>query len=539
MPKVLVPTPDVNTSVMRPVVYSIVRDVLERTGLNKDASILYPDEVDGVRQLGSAITEESANRFQNKTKVIVEAKETYDPARLMSTSVLVPTGKSIFSAPEISTSIVPIYSRTELELSLQIHTRDKAVAIRWQDDIRMRLSAGRREQTHEIDYNFMIPPSYIDALRMLHTLKERQDGYGDTFDEWLEHCLTPKATRVTDLAGQNGAWVVAERQLRVLGWFDFDTPEPMSREDGPVHWVATVTYKAQYDKPIELFFCYPVTVHNQVIPAAYRNNKALVDTHYRPKTYDNLTGYLSKFESEVSRFTLPGDGERIPYWDEFYPSHVVPSVITVLSALTVITPEDKRLLLDLNDLGERSIDASTLAFILDSEAPYITKEKNSVFNLALYSNDDLVSPDRFTLDAKGLIVAKTDLQLRECYHMRLSMYVDWRLLTGAALDRLRKYPGVVIALLQFLGFAKSDVNDGAISNRPVIMDLSAVSLTQPIAPSKMQAIVNNTGVGIGNVQRNDGQGTGFFTVGTFFIQARPENAPANPVDYHPEENNPH
>lgn len=538
MPKLIVPTPDVNTSVMRPVVYSIVRDVLERTGLSPDASILYPDEVDGVRQSGSAMTEESANRFQNKTKVIVEAKETYEPSRLLSTSVLLPTGKSIFTAEEVETAIVPMYSRTELELSLQIHTRDKTVAVRWQDDIRMRLSAGRREQTHEIEYNFMIPDMFMDRLKMIHTLREKQAGYGEDFQQWLNLGLTPRATVATDMVGQNGAWVVGERQIEVLGWFDFDVPEAMSREDGPTHWVATVTYKVQYDKPIQLFMCHPVVVHNQVIPQAYRNSKALVDTQYRPVYADNLTGYLQKFRSNISRLTLPGDGERIPYWDEFYPIHRVPSTVTLMTALTVISNEDMRLLLDLNELGERSIESSILKFILESEAPYICIEKNSVFNLAVYSGDDLVSPDRFTLSRAGLIVAKNDLALRETYHVRLCMYIDWRILSAGAINRLRQYPEIMVTILQFLGYASSPINDGAISNRPTIMDLSNINLTLPVPTGKMRTIIDNTGMGPGNVQRSDGRDAIFYTVGTFMIQARPSNAPADPVDYHPEEKNP-
>ena len=538
MPKVITPTPDVNVSVMRPVVYSIVRDVLERTGLNPDAPILYPDEVDGVRQMGSAITEEAPNRFQNKTKVIVEAKETYEPSRLMSTPVLAPTGKSIFTAAEVSTAIVPAYSRTELELSLQIHTRDKVTAVRWQDDIRMRMSAGRREQTHMIDYNFMIPQQYIETLRMIHGLREKQAGYGENFDEWLGKCLTPKATIATDLAGQNGAWVVGERQIEVLGWFDFDTPEAMTREDGPTHWTASVTYKVQYDKPIELFMCYPLVVHNQVVPAAYRGKQGLIDTYQRPKTSDDLTGWLYRFRSDVTRFALPGSGVRIPYWSEFYPDHAIPFTATVLTAMTVISEGDKRLLLDLNDLGERSIESNMLKFILESEAAFIRHEKMSVFNLALYSGDDLVSPDRFTLSSNGLIVANEDLSLRENYHLRLTLYMDWRLLNAAAIERLRMNTKIAIELLQFLGFAKSSVNDGVVSNRAGIMDLSAISVNMPIASNKMRVIVDNTGLGNGVLFSGVSKKASFTTVGTLMIQARPANAPADPTDYHPTEKNP-
>ena len=45
-----------------------------------------------------------------------------------------------------------------------------------------------------------------------------------------------------------------------------------------------------------------------------------------------------------------------------------------------------------------------------------------------------------------------DLSLRNCYHLRLSIFEDWFLIDGNAIDRLRKHPKIVKDLLEYLGF---------------------------------------------------------------------------------------
>lgn len=517
MPKIITPTPDLNSSVMRPVVYGIVRDILQRTGLSSDTPIIYPDEFEGVRQMGSAMTTEDENRFRASNQIEIETKETYDEARLMSTPVMRQEYRSVFSDKGIQTAIFPVMSRTELEISVRFRARDKTTATRWRDDIRARFGQGRSVQTHQIEYNYALPVEFINRLMALHELREKQAGYGQTFDEWMSQCLTRRATIATDVAGGNGAWVIGERQIEVTGWFDFVTPEEATRESDPTGWTTSFTYKTQYDKPIELCMFHPVIVHNQVIPKEYRQSTTLLDTRDRVKEYGNTTGLIDQYSAgHVYRFTLPGPGAIIPYWDEFYTRNTLPQTVTLATMLTAITAEDRKSLLNFNDLGERTLDSDILAFLLNRESSFVARRRQSVFFITLYEDEDFVDSSRITLSSDGRLSAVSDLSLRRTYHVRLSVHLDWRNLAKPALDRLRQHPVVVIKLLRFLGYATSAVNNGVFSNNTNILDVSSLSLTQPIPETKMKVIADQTSQ---STHGNVGQDKSFITVGSFFITA--------------------
>lgn len=474
MPKIHLPIPDVEQMVIRPIVTKVIQDLLVWTGQDtRTVEIIYPGESIQTFQPGSTMSSQLAdddqNRFRGDEQIEVEVNEQYDPNRLKSTPILYPNQKVFFLNEALEACMFPIKSHTELTLTLRLRFRDANKARRWRDDIRNRISQDRGERVHELHFSYGIPEHFMEILKSVHGLSEKQGGYGLSWEQWWLKHSSQKLQMVTDRAGENEAWVMTEKQIRALGWFEWEVPEPNTREDEPVGWTASFSYKLMFDKPLAVALFYPNVVHNSVIPRQYRNVEQIYDLDDRQINGDAMTMNLYQFESRYIRNIRPPYAQdRIPYWDEFRGGFNTPTTIPVLDTLCLISEADKQSLMDYSDLGDRRLSQLILDYI-QSEGDYIRKPLQSVFLLSLYENEELMHASSFILDGTA-VKAANDLDVRKTYHLRLSLVSDWTILTQDALNRLRHHGELVMMLLCYLGYTQCQANPGVFSNIPQQID---------------------------------------------------------------------
>ena len=85
MPKFMSTIPDVKQSFTRPIIFDIVRQVLENTGLPKDLKIYYPDETERSSQLDSTLEKDGDKiKFTGHDSFSVEVEEDYGPAGIIA-----------------------------------------------------------------------------------------------------------------------------------------------------------------------------------------------------------------------------------------------------------------------------------------------------------------------------------------------------------------------------------------------------------------------------------------------------------------------
>ena len=456
MPKIFVEVHETYESITRPVVYNIVRDMIRRTGLPKDIRINYPGDIERAMQDGSSITTShpEQTKFAYTSQLTIEVNEEYQEDRMLSTAVFRPENPFIFRDDALQVGIKPVYASCDTTITVKFRAQSKQQATRWRDDIKNRTSMNREQFIHQIAYHYLIPEETLVVLQEVHKLRENVAGYDEDFATYFKNNRTTKARWLTNQAGQNGRWGIAESQIRVLGWFDWEgVPEQGSKEDDASTWTIGFSYKFKYDKPTACAMQYPLVVHNQIIkyhPEPPEQPMYQIENQLRK--YALSAKMFAYFETgSAMHYQQRRQGYQIPSYDEFLPVSVVPNTLRLFTALVQIDPNNPRELFKLTDNigGDLMLDPD-IQCCLEKEWPYMTQPMQSIFNVSLYTGPFLQTPDKIAVDANLNLTTTFDMDLRQTYHVRVSLTKNLRLLPVAALNRLRECGPCLVKLLDAL-----------------------------------------------------------------------------------------
>jgi len=453
MPNLLIPLPITYDSVSRRVAKSVVDNVM-RIACIPDTRVEIRGEQQVAPQPGSTLgDEQAALRLTHDSRVIVNFRETYVDSEVLNAEVRHPYAQPIFADPMIGVHIKPVYSYTEMELNFTYRTKSKQEAIVWRDGIKVRMADNRQSHLHEVEYHFPVPNFCSMLLSHIYTLRESVAGYGESLGEYLKRYYTKRATVLTNQAGshENTLLAIAEKQLGIQGWFDFDLPvEEEKNEEGPSYLIQ-FAYKFTYSKPVELNVVYPQVVHNQLISPEYIVVKPKVEDPLRLPTYKSDYRFaLDHFDYLARIPQRPLGGIAVPDYDEWIPSSVVPYTTSFISWMIVFEPRDLNLALAVTDVVAAQFLPEVLAY-MQAQGNRMVKLGRSPIHFALFRDDapiadgDLevvVTPSAFE------IRTKTPADLRQRYHLRMSFCMELGKYTNEALMSLHENGFVALRLFQ-------------------------------------------------------------------------------------------
>jgi hypothetical protein len=523
MPKILLTVPETVESVVRPVVLEIVRDICKVTGLDPKTNIQYPGTMDVMKQAGTSLESQgdATVRTSFTNKLTIDVEEGYEEDRLLSTAVMRPENLFIFMDERLETYIKPAYSSTDMTINFRFRAVDKTSATRWRDDIRARISRNLTERIHSVSYHYLIPPAFLEILKEIHRLREAVAPYGEDYDTYFRANSTQRASILTNLSGVAERWGISETQMRIVGWFDFvDTgPEKGGKDDDGDTWTVGFAYKFKFDQPIACVMSYPLMVHNQLLGLGYRPGKD--DQVDRPeihaRSYTHSAKAFSMFEKGRQfggSITAPQPGVQIPDFDEFIPASVPSKTLRLFTALTSIdtTPAgDPKFLLDLRALSRQwKLDTDVLEYMATIPEK-LTLPKACVLKLDLYENRQLVQTGALTVDQDLKVYSTVDLDLRNYYHVRLGLAIDWA--SCGDHDNLREHGPALCKLAK----AISPAIQGCCCSSP-----SGLLGGRYVSRACLKCIIDEIDALI--LGRGDGQVYQFNTVQTLFLEAQP---PAN------------
>lgn len=456
MPKVSVPIAGVDKTVTQPVIQAIADQLIELTGMPKGTTILFPGEYGVAAQPGSRVDHEGElNRFGHTDQLQIEAEEDFDLEQMVNIAVHEAENPYIIRDDLLQLYVRSVMSSAEVTLNVKFRAKDKDSAIRWRNHMRSKFAKGFNPLFHRITYSLIIPAPIETILRQVHTMREAVAGYGESFEKWFSDHAAADFTTMVNLAGQRPSITFPQTQLRVQGYFDFDSmPEKPQKGDNDETWTCSFAYRFRYDKPSELEMHYPLVVHNQLMPEAFCPKPPdLFDFHQR--TYSKSMAALQWFEKGRHMLGL-SEGFAIPAFDEFIPAHVSPGTLRIFTALIQVDTSENGNpldLLDLNDLGDNQLHQDIITF-LQTEYLYLNKPLQSAFAIHLYRNNELMADDAISVDSNLHVIAKEPLNLRCFYHVRFSLQWDLTLINKAAQARLRKDVKPLCLIAKTLG-AKS------------------------------------------------------------------------------------
>lgn len=499
MPNISIPLSDLLNTVERPVIFDVVRRVQDLTGISSKTQIRYYGEDAKAAQWNSTIAKNNKqhNLWPVTDNLTIEVEEDYDPNRMIATAREYSEAAYIFFDNDLDIRIKPVRSATDVVIRFKYKARDRNQAIRWRNDIRSKTAKNRDMNMHDITYSYHFPEQYLDILGEIWKMRNNVAGYGDTFEKWFYTNCTDKITQVSNLSGSKVILAITEKQVGVQGLYDFEgVPEKPEKENDEGMWSISFSYKFKYEKPIDTVFHYPVMIHQQLLQEKYRFAEPPYSLQAQWKQY-TLSGKFFSFFQEDNRtvMALANRGLDIPAFDQFQPDVVPVSTMRVFTALSAISQEDKRYLFDLDDLGDFNLDTELLAFIRESEYPYMTGLFQSILQLNLYEDRYLLENNMLSVDSNLKVSATSDLNLRKTYRVRLSLVGDLTLINPAFFARIKKYPKIRDKLVSSMTLAMknsgssqgngvSASSHGLGKNRPTDWELSLLGIPPHIGINK-------------------------------------------------------
>lgn len=459
MPNISIPTPEVNSATIRPALIDIISQVKDITRIPKDARISFVGELEAAYQKGSLMTQTNNEGIDLpfSDKVTIEVSSEFNESNVLSTAVKQAEHAPVFNDPAIGVMVKPIYGKMDFTINVIFRSESQTEGMNWRNAIKTHISMMRDVNLHDITYHFLIPKEYTYILTEIHRLRENVDPYGDDLETYLSTHSTTRMTALSNQSGSQRELGVAEKQIRILGLYDFNiSPEKGNRDEAGSAWLTTFAYKVSFDIPMKINMVYPIMVHNQLLTYPYISDEKSYDLDNVDKRYSLSIGLLSHFESNVETDKAMERSKivRIPVFDEFVPTSRPHATQPMFSALCSVDEQNKKLLLNLRELGDFQLDADVIKY-LEEEYSYLTLPYKSIFHLSLYKWSALSTDKRIYVDSQLNVMAREDLSLRVNHRVVFSAITDISMIDIASLKRLKKHKAAAFKVLKAIGVNKA------------------------------------------------------------------------------------
>ncbi len=486
-------------SITRPIVIEVIRDLMSSLNIPKDVSVFYPGDNDKIAQVGSTInTTDRTARIETGRYVSTRIEDEYEEETLYTTAIKDDMQLPIFDDPNLGMRISPIYVQTRITISITYRTPSKTEIVRFRDDMYMRVVKGRNMFINTVKYHYPLDENIYQIIENCHDLRENIEGYGDTLGQYVVNNSTNRITLVSDLVNKNNNLVVSETQKRIVGLFDYkEFPDKPDFDETSQSYEIKLNYQFTFDRVIGWAMRYPNVVHNQLLPKEYTTyydeDKIKQDYLSTPSSYQLPLYGLANFESDTIPYRNANVWKyiKLPHWDDFIFKSVPNYTATIVSALTLLEENNKKLLLNLNDLGPCAIDSDILQFMLESEAPYMTTIYRSVFLLHVYKNNMPLDYKACKLNSNGDLTFIKDQSLRNTFHVRLAVMLDLSLIQDDFFTRLLDYPKVAIKL--FISLVETIKNFPGMSGQLTNTEGSGSNLGNLLGFLQQTGILNDDG----------------------------------------------
>ena len=472
MPKLYLPVPEIEKSITRPVVLDIVRQVKEITGISKDTQEIFLGAARSTLQAGSTVGADILNNtdIAASKRLYIEVSETYNENNLGTVAIAQTEQIPIFIENKLGIVLKPIYTSRTFEINVRFRNTSKTEAKAWRDNIYMHVNHLRDVNLHKAAYHYSIPKAFMVLLQELHRLRENVEGYGESFETFFFSNMTKRVTEGTTLVGDKTDFLIPEQQVRIQGMFSFsDAPEKEQASGDTNMWYSEFTYRLTFDVPTGVHMSYPIMIHNQLLDEKFIPKEAEDDEHH-DKAFSHSLKALHRFEIPVDTRRAQGyaDVITIPDYDDWRADNHPPGMTPILTALCEVLPDNKKLLLNLSELGDYAVDEEILEYFKTIEYRYLTLPYKSLFHLSYYRHKFLSSDRQTSVDSSLDFKTTADLSLRENHRVIFSMVTDILSVDPACLKRMKRYPNVLKKTLKAIR-----VTQGQLIRLSPIVDLTA------------------------------------------------------------------
>ncbi|UQT03144.1 hypothetical protein TOTORO_02810 [Serratia phage vB_SmaS-Totoro] len=454
MPQLALPIPDIYASVTRPVNVSIIRSIMNVTGIKEDTFIEFSGENESVPTWLTTLnqkeySEPDTAKFPFYQKIKVDYQEEVNDDPILSTAYHYNDLMLAWADTDRNITVSPFREQVKATLNFTYRTVDKNAAQNWRTMMRRKIMRHFIDETFNAPFHYVLPVQVMAMLAIFHEMKEKVAGDGDEFHDYLKSHAIADMTTMVDNAGKNETYVFRENQLDILGNFEFSAP-PIEEKlpDGNCYDIS-FSYRFSYDRPIGMVVKYPLVVHNQLIPPGLRKDRGL----YSPADFRGLSsGSTRRYYEMFQKFSWSRSEPLfniIPFYDDWIPTQIIADVSPIAQFLIRVDSVNPKKVINLRELGKNKFDDKFLEYIKDQRL-MVPRVTGCAAHIAVYENDRPIDQRDIFIDEDLNVWCQHDLDVKKLYHVRVGVFTQLLNLQLFAARYLQDHPDVFNMIIDAL-----------------------------------------------------------------------------------------
>lgn len=442
MPKVLLDVLSTEQTTSHMVAHSVASELIHLFDIERETPIIAPD---GTSAKLNVTTARKPKRNYGSTAVRISYSDEYNDARWFNSNYRGASTEPLFVDDVLGIKARPVYARKTMTMSVKMTFSSLTVANAARSRVRETVIRGGRDFVNELNYEYLMPTMIPALLTIIYDLREGYMGTGETMRQWFTRCMAEKVGLSTNATGTRGAMAINERQLDVVGRFDFDIqPQRLSKDNESAKYIMEFTYTFDYDTPQHIEFVYPEVVHNQLLPDDFLPDYNPYEMFNQNRRGDLLGEQLVSY-TEPRYFQWPG-GVPVPSFNSWLPKSKPIYAEAVCRIMCLVDVVDPTLVCNLKDLGDVAIVDEVLEYF-EKEYPYLTGDRTSLFHLVHYIDDHMYATGSLVVDQDLTVRTRVPMEPKSRHQIVLYVYKRPSALERSALDRLRSYSEICPILL--------------------------------------------------------------------------------------------
>ena len=453
MPHALMVLPDTYESVIRRVAVDLTSQLSNILSIPDDTTVYLPGNTGTVPLNQGNFNDCCTTKimYDPEARMTIKYQDIADDNFSLPTAVNTFKNIPIWEDPIRDIQVCPVRRMVDFRVDIEYQAPGIVIAKRWLDEQRARVSRGGAELTLKLDYYYMLPRPLQALLQgMYDTIQCSDWPIEETYQEYLDKYFFSNHTRVATLILTHEQPAIRERQLDVVGWFDFiGSPEtPTVNSDGAGTYNCTVSFTCRFEQPTHVYTRYPLICHQNPIPNCFWPKQ-------QPKRYQEVPRRMGYLRGPLdNRFILPRP-KHVPYiqyprandWstdDKPYDS------FTFYTGLVSIEKEDRRSLLDLKNIGDWKFTGHFMEYFSDMGTAAIVRP-GGLFNFRLYKNNEWMDLQLELEPGTTMLKAPFDLDPLKYYHIEISIDRNWWCVHDEVWNCLKRYPTVFWTMCNLFG----------------------------------------------------------------------------------------
>ena len=436
--------PDIETTVHREAIDSIVRNTMNHFGLGIE-DYIYMGAYNTAHQPNSTNGAVRDLSFGSSEKAIVEVDERINPDGMNSRGQGTDNHVPIFQDPYRGIMVVPSPARYDVTITVTYRAPGRPAVNNWATSMRRRIALGGDLVDTQADFHYLIPPEILNVLAAIGAAGGvKVPGY--TLDSMLKQYFGKAVTVITNSVGGVPSFAVRCTLGRVIAYCDPSADiVPEKSGDGGA-WQAQMQIQLQYERPEALTVYYPVVVNNTILPEKFwmdlsapgmsdpygmMASKVLLAAEYHR---DTLPLPLPVY---IPRCDVPILEDSRMYWGEI---NMFVGFFEMDPLKLAVKPFSLEFGLDyLGDVNftPRVVTYMKYAFKLDSSG------QDSLFRLFIYSNSRALAAEQVAVDENLAVYGNFDFDVTALYQFAVTCRTTFEGISDEGLDIIRYFPDIV------------------------------------------------------------------------------------------------